>query len=289
MHPIDHMSAARPETWPCLATHSSGGMNAGEPADFAVFISPSLSNISETPKSTILSTSSSVIRQLSGLMSRWMMPCAWTGLEVSYSPCKLSEALRTVLEAENHVSQPTPTLLLAVGICALFQADLHNDAFLAHLHDHVQRVFLGVVEDFDQRHQVGVVELLHDGNLLLDQFESIVLGAVGGGMSVQRGIEANAGGQGAAAVAGSAEEVRLGAFAQTRLGELLDGILLAVLVDGEVDGAEGAPANLLLDQVLVDAVLGAAVILAVAVLGAGIEGFLGRSAASLAASARAVP
>ena len=55
-------------------------------------------------------------------------------------------------------------------------------------------------------------------------------------MSVQRGIEANAGGQGAAAVAGSAEEVRLGAFAQTRLGELLDGILLAVLVDGEVDG-----------------------------------------------------
>lgn len=108
-------------------------------------------------------------------------------------------------------------------------------------------------------------------------------------MSVQRGIEANAGGQGAAAVAGSAEEVRLGAFAQTRLGELLDGILLAVLVDGEVDGAEGAPANLLLDQVLVDAVLGAAVILAVAVLGAGIEGFLGRSAASLAASARAVP
>jgi hypothetical protein len=108
-------------------------------------------------------------------------------------------------------------------------------------------------------------------------------------MSVQWGIEANASGQGASAVAGSAEEVRLGAFAQTRLGELFDGILLAVLVDGEVDSAEGATANLLLDQVLVDAVLGAAVIFAVAVLGAGIEGFLGRSAASLAASARAVP
>ena len=119
-----------------------------------------------------------------------------------------------------------------------------------------------------------MVELLHDGNLLLDQFESIVLGPVGGRVSVQRGVEANAGGQGAAAVAGPAEEVRLGAFAQARLGELLDGILLAVLVDGEVDGAEGATANLLLDQVLVDAVLGAAVILAVAVLGARIEGFL---------------
>jgi hypothetical protein len=92
VHPIDQMSAARPETWPCLATHSSGGMNAGDPADFAVFISPSLSNISETPKSTILSTSSSVIRQLSGLISRWMIPCAWTRLEVSYSSCKLTEA-----------------------------------------------------------------------------------------------------------------------------------------------------------------------------------------------------
>jgi len=108
-------------------------------------------------------------------------------------------------------------------------------------------------------------------------------------MAVQRGVEANAGGQGAAAVAGSAEEVRLGAFAQTRLGELLDGILLAILVDGEVDSAERAAANLLLDQVLVDAVLGAAVILAVAVLGAGIERFLAQSAAALTAVGRAVP
>lgn len=94
---------------------------------------------------------------------------------------------------------------------------------------------------------------------------------------MQRGIEANAGGQGAAAVAGAAEEVGLGAFAQARLGELLDGVLLAILVDGEVDGAKGAAADLLLDQVLVDAVLGGAVILAVAVLGARIEGFLAGS------------
>ena len=91
---------------------------------------------------------------------------------------------------------------------------------------------------------------------------------------MQRGIEANAGGQGTAAVAGTAEQVGLGAFAQARLGELLDGVLLAILVDGEVDGAKGATANLLLDQVLVDAVLGGAVIFAVAVLGARIEGFL---------------
>jgi hypothetical protein len=119
-----------------------------------------------------------------------------------------------------------------------------------------------------------MVELLHDGNLLLDQLERSVL-ALGGRVPEQRGIEANAGWQGASTVAGSAEQVRLGAFAQTRLGELLDGILLAVLVDCEVDGAEGTPANLLLDQILVDAVLGGAVILAVAVLGARIEGFLG--------------
>ncbi len=93
-------------------------------------------------------------------------------------------------------------------------------------------------------------------------------------MAVQRGIEANASGQGTAAVAGSAQEVGLGALAQARLGELLDGILVAILVDGEVDGTKRATANLLLDQVLVDTVLSGAVILAVAVLGAGIEGFL---------------
>lgn len=91
---------------------------------------------------------------------------------------------------------------------------------------------------------------------------------------MQGRIEADAGRQGASAIAWSAEEVRLGTFAQARLGELFDGILLAILVDGEVDCAKGAAPNLLLDQVLVDAVLGGAVIFAVAVLGARIERFL---------------
>lgn len=49
---------------------------------------------------------------------------------------------------------------------------------------------------------------------------------------------------------------------------------MAILVDSQVDSAEGAAADLLLDQVLVDAVLGGAVILAVAVLGARVERFL---------------
>lgn len=53
-------------------------------------------------------------------------------------------------------------------------------------------------------------------------------------------------------------------------------IFLAVLVDGEVDGTKGAAAYLLPDEVLIDAVLGGAVIFRVAVLGAGIEGFLCR-------------
>lgn len=51
-------------------------------------------------------------------------------------------------------------------------------------------------------------------------------------------------------------------------------IFLAILVDSQVDSAKGAAADLLLDQVLVDAVLGGAVILAVAVLGARVERFL---------------
>lgn len=149
VQPMDQMSAALPETWPCLATQSSGGMNAGDPADFAVFISPSLSNISETPKSTILSTSSSVTRQLSGLMSRWMIPCAWTGVQVSYVYCSFTVSSHTVFKTQYHVSQPTSALLFAVRICALLETDLHDHAFLAHLHDHVQRVLLWVVEHFD--------------------------------------------------------------------------------------------------------------------------------------------
>lgn len=108
-------------------------------------------------------------------------------------------------------------------------------------------------------------------------------------MSVQRGVEANAGWEGASSIAGSAEQVRLGAFAKARLGELLDGVLLAILVDSEVDGAERAAANLLLDQVLVDAVLGGAVILAVAVLGARIERFLGGQTSFQTAGAQDAP
>jgi len=65
-----------------------------------------------------------------------------------------------------------------------------------------------------------VVELLHDGNLFLDQLEGIVL--FRDIVPVQGRIEANAGGEGAPAVVWTAEEVRLGAFPQTGLGELLD-------------------------------------------------------------------
>jgi len=64
---------------------------------------------------------------------------------------------------------------------------------------------------------------------------------------------------------------------------------VAVLVLGEVDGAKGAAANLLLHQILVDAVLGGAVILAVAVLGSGIEGFLRRVRATTTLSRLLLP
>jgi hypothetical protein len=51
-------------------------------------------------------------------------------------------------------------------------------------------------------------------------------------------------------------------------------IFLPVLVHSQMHCAKRPPSNLLLYQVLVDAVLGGAIILAVAVLGPGIEGFL---------------
>jgi len=51
-------------------------------------------------------------------------------------------------------------------------------------------------------------------------------------------------------------------------------IFLSVLVHGEVDSSKRSPPYLLLDQVLVDAVLGGPIILAVAVFGTRIERFL---------------
>ena len=49
---------------------------------------------------------------------------------------------------------------------------------------------------------------------------------------------------------------------------------MAILVDGKMHGSKRPAADLLLHQILVDAVLGSAVVLAVAVLGPCIERFL---------------
>jgi hypothetical protein len=52
-----------------------------------------------------------------------------------------------------------------------------------------------------------------------------------------------------------------------------------ILVHGQVNGAEAAAPNLLLDNILVYSVHGGAVIVAAAVMGTGIEGFLDSVAA----------
>jgi hypothetical protein len=102
-------------------------------------------------------------------MSRWMMPWAWTG--GVRRGLEMEQDRHTVFEPQNHVAQPAAALLLAVGVSALIKANLHDDALLAHLHDHVERVFFGVVEDLNEGDEVGVVQLLHNGNLLLDELE----------------------------------------------------------------------------------------------------------------------
>jgi hypothetical protein len=52
-----------------------------------------------------------------------------------------------------------------------------------------------------------------------------------------------------------------------------------ILVHGQVDGAEAAAPNLLLDDILIYPVYGGAVIVAATIMGAGIEGFLDSVAA----------
>lgn len=68
MTPMDQISAAFPETLPVAMVDSSGGINAGLPAVDVRASSP-LTNISETPKSTILSVLLSDSNRLSGLIS----------------------------------------------------------------------------------------------------------------------------------------------------------------------------------------------------------------------------
>src|SRR3546814_4605208 len=45
-----------------------------------------------------------------------------------------------VLNAQYEIAEPVAATLAAVGIGILVQANLHDDALLAHLEDHVERV-----------------------------------------------------------------------------------------------------------------------------------------------------
>ena len=64
----------------------------------------------------------------------------------------------------------------------------------------------------------------------------------------------------------STQDIGLCAFAESRLGELLDGIFNAMLVNSEVNCSKGAPSYLLLNDVLVDPMYCTALILAVGIL-----------------------
>ena len=64
----------------------------------------------------------------------------------------------------------------------------------------------------------------------------------------------------------STQDIGLCAFAESRLGELLDGIFNAMLIYSEVNCSKGAPSNLLLDDVLVDPMYCTALILTIGIL-----------------------
>jgi hypothetical protein len=106
-------------------------------------------------------------------------------------------------------------LLFSVRVGTLLKTYLHDNALFAHFHDHVERVLLGVVQHLHQGHEIWVIELLHNGDFLLDQLKGIVF--FGGGVSVQRRVEAYACGERSPPGAGPAKEVRLCAFPQSRL------------------------------------------------------------------------
>ncbi len=71
-----------------------------------------------------------------------------------------------------------------------------------------------------------------------------------------------------------AQNVGLCSLSQACLGEFFDGIFDAILVYGDMNGAKGASADLLLDDILIDPVLSTSVILASHIFRPSIEGFL---------------
>jgi len=63
-------------------------------------------------------------------------------------------------------------------------------------------------------------------------------------------------------------------LSQTCFRKLFDGILGAILVNSDMDSAERASADLLLDDILIDLVLSTPIVLACDILRSSIEGFL---------------
>ena len=70
------------------------------------------------------------------------------------------------------------------------------------------------------------------------------------------------------------QDIGLCAFAQSRFGELLDGIFNAMLVNGKVNCSKGAPSYLLLYYVLVDPVYCTALVLTIGIFRSCMQCFL---------------
>lgn len=173
----------------------------------------------------------------------------------------------TVLDAQNHIAKPTSASLFVVRVGSVINTNLHDDALLTHLQNHIQRIFLRIIQDLNQRNEIVMVQLLHNRDFLFDQIQRVVClwgEFIASGHSVE----------GLSSLVRSSQQVGLSALAQARFGKLLDGILVVELVDGEVDCAKGTAAYFLLDGVLVYFVDGCAVVVAGAVLRSRIECFL---------------
>jgi hypothetical protein len=131
----------------------------------------------------------------------------------------------TVLDAQNHIAKPTPACFFVVRVGSVINTNLHNDALLTHLQDHIQRVFLRIIQDLNQRNKIVMVQFLHNGNLLLDQIQRVI-------RLWCEFIRRRHSVEGLSFLVRSSQEIGLGALAQTRFGKLLDGIFVTELVYG---------------------------------------------------------
>lgn len=81
----------------------------------------------------------------------------------------------TVFDTQDQIPKPASTAFYVIRVCSFIKPNFHHDSFLAHLQDHIKRIFFWVIKHLDQLNKVRMIELFHDRYFLLYQIQGIAI------------------------------------------------------------------------------------------------------------------